>query len=150
MPAECTFCQIVSGELPADYVYEDDRTVAFMDINPATEGHLLVVPRVHVRDVMSTDPDDWSAVASTARRMAQWVTGALGVRGVDLVQANSDGTVGAQTVFHVHVHVLPRYPGDRLGAWWTQQTADPHEIARTAERLIDYGRRHVAQGVRGT
>jgi histidine triad (HIT) family protein len=142
VPAECTFCQIVSGELPADYVYEDDRTIAFMDFNPATEGHLLVVPRVHAADVMSASERDWTAVALTARRMAQWVTGALDAGGVDLVQANSDGVVGAQTVFHVHVHVLPRYKDDRLGAWWTQETADPHEITRVAELLIEYGRKH--------
>jgi len=141
---ECTFCQIVSGELPAEYVFEDDRTVAFMDINPATDGHMLVVPRAHAVDVLSVDEHDWTAVALTARRMARWVTGALGAGGVDLVQANSDGTVGAQTVFHLHVHVLPRYRGDRLGPWWTQQTADPHGITRAAERLIEYGRRDLA------
>lgn len=140
MPAECTFCQIVAGELPADYVYEDQRTVAFMDYNPATEGHLLVVPRTHVVDVMSATPEDWTAVALTARKMAQWVRGGLGAGGVDLVQANSDGTVGAQSVFHLHVHVLPRYPGDRLGAWWKQQTADPNEVTRVARKLVEYGR----------
>src|SRR4030095_12278597 len=138
---ECTFCQIVSGELPAEYVFEDDRTVAFMDINPATAGHPLVVPSPHARDVMSADVSDWTAVALTAQRMARWVTGALGAGGVDLVQANSDGKVGAQTVFHLHVHVLPRYPGDNLGPWWTQQTADPHGITRAAEGLIAHGPR---------
>jgi histidine triad (HIT) family protein len=140
MPSECTFCQIISGELPADYVYEDDRTVAFMDYNPATEGHLLVVPRTHVVDVMSASAQDWSAVALTAQRMARWIRGSLGAGGVDLVQANSDGTVGAQTVFHLHVHVLPRYRDDKLGTWWTPQTADPNEISKVAQRLVDYGR----------
>jgi histidine triad (HIT) family protein len=143
MLAECTFCQIVAGELPADYVFEDDRTVVFMDLNPATEGHMLVVPRVHVENVMAADPDDWLAVARTAKRMAEWVGGALEAGGVDLVQANSDGTVGAQTVFHLHLHVLPRYQDDRLGGWWTPQTADTREIGRVAERLIAYGRRQV-------
>jgi histidine triad (HIT) family protein len=142
LPAECTFCSIASGELPADLVDEDERTVVFMDLNPATNGHLLVVPRRHVADVMSAEPDEWLAVAAMARRMAGWVTGALGAPGVDLVQANSDGSVGAQTVFHLHVHVLPRYKNDQLGPWWTPETADPHEITRTAERLIEYGRRH--------
>jgi histidine triad (HIT) family protein len=143
MPAECTFCQIVAGELPADYVYEDDRTVVFMDLNPATEGHMLVVPRVHVANVLAADNDDWLAVARTAKRMAEWVSGALDAGGVDLVQANSDGTVGAQTVFHLHLHVLPRYEDDKLGGWWTPQTADSREISRVAERLIAYGRRQV-------
>ncbi|HEV2825761.1 MAG TPA: HIT domain-containing protein, partial [Actinomycetota bacterium] len=100
MQADCTFCQIVSGELPADLVDEDERTVAFMDISPATLGHVLVVPRRHVSDVMSADAGDWLAVAAMARRMARWVVGAFRAGGVDLVQANSDGSVGNQTVFH--------------------------------------------------
>jgi histidine triad (HIT) family protein len=122
MQADCTFCQIVSGELPADLVDEDERTVAFMDISPATLGHVLVVPRRHVADVLSAGSDDWLAVAAMARRMARWVVGAFGAGGVDLVQANSDGSVGNQTVFHLHVHVLPRYHDDQLGSWWSPQT----------------------------
>jgi histidine triad (HIT) family protein len=140
MQADCTFCQIVSGELPADLVHEDERTVAFMDINPATRGHVLVVPRRHVADVMSAGPDDWLAVAATARRMAGWVVGAFGAGGVDLVQANSDGSAGNQTVYHLHVHVLPRYHDDQLGSWWSPETADPAEITEAARRLVDYGR----------
>src|SRR6266508_1680504 len=109
MQADCTFCQIVSGELPADYVDEDEHTVAFMDINPATPGHLLVVSRTHVPDLMSASEEDWLAVAATARRMARLATGAFKAGGVDLVQANSDGMAGAQTIFHLHVHVVPRH-----------------------------------------
>ena len=112
MQADCTFCQIVSGELPADLVHEDERTVAFMDINPATLGHVLVVPRRHVTDLMSADAADWLALAATARRMARWVVGAFNAGGVDLVQANSDGMAGSQTIFHLHVHVVPRWNGD--------------------------------------
>jgi histidine triad (HIT) family protein len=138
---ECVFCEIVSGELAADYVYEDDRTVAFMDINPATHGHLLVVPRNHVSDVMSAEREDWLAVADTARRMAGWVTGAFKAHGVDLLQCNTDGTVGHQTVFHLHLHVLPRYEQDQLGAWWAQATTDPSEVTEAARQLVEYGRR---------
>jgi histidine triad (HIT) family protein len=72
--------------------------------------------------------------------MARWVVGAFRAGGVDLVQANSDGSVGNQTVFHLHVHVLPRYHDDRLGAWWSPETADPSEITEAARRLVDYGR----------
>jgi histidine triad (HIT) family protein len=140
MQADCTFCQIVSGELPADLVDEDERTMAFMDISPATLGHVLVVPRRHIIDVMSADVEDWLAVAATARRMARWVIGAFRAGGVDLVQANSNGSVGAQTVFHLHVHVLPRYHDDRLGSWWSPETADPAETTEAARRLVEYGR----------
>jgi histidine triad (HIT) family protein len=141
MRGECVFCQILSGELAADYVYEGDRTVAFMDINPATRGHLLVVPRTHVGDVMSADEEDWLAVAATGRRMAGWVTGTFKAGGVDLLQVNSDGTVGNQTVYHLHLHVLPRYEDDRLGSWWMPETADPSEITEAARQLVEYGRR---------
>ena len=148
MQADCTFCQIVSGELPADYVHEDDRTVAFMDLNPATAGHMLVASRRHVPDLLTASEEDWLAVAATARRMARWATGALKAGGVDLVQANSDGVAGAQTVFHLHVHVVPRYHDDLLGQWWTQQTADPAEITEAARRLVEFGRReHEHEGV---
>jgi histidine triad (HIT) family protein len=141
LPRECVFCEIVSGELAADYVYEDDRTVVFMDINPATHGHLLVLPRNHVSDVMSAERADWLAVADTARRMAGWVTGAFKAHGVDLLQCNTDGTVGHQTVFHLHLHVLPRYEQDQLGAWWAQATTDPSEVTEAARQLVEYGRR---------
>jgi histidine triad (HIT) family protein len=140
MQADCTFCQIVSGELPADLIHEDERTVAFMDISPATVGHLLVVSRRHAADVMSAGLDDWLAVAATARRMACWVVATFGAGGVDLVQANSDGSAGNQTVFHLHVHVLPRYHDDQLGSWWSPQTADPAEITEAARRLVAHGR----------
>ena len=80
------------------------------------------------------------AVAATARRMARWVVGAFRAGGVDLVQANSDGSVGNQTVFHLHVHVLPRYHDDRLGSWWSPETADPSETTEAARRLVEYGR----------
>src|SRR5437870_1771661 len=90
---------------------------------------------------MSASGEDWLAVAATARRMAHWVTGAFKAGGVDLVQANSaDESVGAQTVFHLHVHVLPRYHDDRLGPWWSQQTADPSDIVEAARQLVDFGR----------
>lgn len=141
MQADCTFCQIISGELPADYVDEDERTVAFMDINPATPGHLLVVSRTHVPDLMSASEEEWLAVAATARRMARLATGAFKAGGVDLVQANSDGMAGAQTIFHLHVHVVPRYHDDRLGQWWRQETADPAEVTEAARMLVEFGRR---------
>jgi histidine triad (HIT) family protein len=141
MHPDCVFCEIVSGELPADHVYQDDRTIAFMDLNPATRGHLVVVPRAHAADVTGASLEDWLAVAATARRMARWVTGAFKAGGVDLLQANSsDESVGSQTVFHLHVHVLPRYHDDRLGIWWSPQTADPSEIAEAARQLVDFGR----------
>ena len=112
----CIFCKIVAGELPATIVDEDERTVAFMDINPATRGHALVIPRTHAPDLLSVDPEDLNAVALAAQRLAARVMERLAADGVNLV--NSCGAVAWQTVFHFHVHVIPRYAGDPLRLPW--------------------------------
>src|SRR4051812_15955120 len=108
----CMFCKIVAGDLPSTIVDEDDRTVAFMDINPATRGHALVIPRRHAKNLLEIDADDLSAVALGAKRLAARAEGALGADGVTLL--NSCGAVAWQTVFHFHVHVIPRYTDDPL------------------------------------
>jgi histidine triad (HIT) family protein len=130
---DCLFCKIVAGEIPSTRIYEDDRTVAFMDINPATRGHLLVVPREHARDVLSIDPDDLTAVALAAQRIAALVPDRLGADGVNLL--NSCGRAAWQTVFHFHVHVIPRYAGDPLRLPWTPEPGDRGEIAEAARAL---------------
>ena len=106
---DCLFCKIVAGELPATRVREDERTVAFMDINPATRGHLLVVPREHARDLLELPGEDLAACAAAAQELAARVSERLGADGVNLL--NSCGRVAWQTVFHFHLHVIPRYAG---------------------------------------
>src|SRR5438552_4623048 len=96
--ADCTFCKILARELPATIVDEDERTVSFMDIAPATRGHVLVIPREHSPDLLSVDAKDLSAAALAARRVAGKLKKRLGADGVNLV--NSSGTVAWQTVFH--------------------------------------------------
>jgi len=130
---DCLFCKIVAGEIPSTRIYEDDRTVAFMDINPATRGHVLVVPREHARDVLSIDPDDLTAVALAAQRIAALVPDRLGADGVNLL--NSCGRAAWQTVFHFHMHVIPRYAGDPLRLPWTPEPGDRDEIAKAARAL---------------
>ena len=114
-------------------VHEDERTVAFMDINPATRGHLLVVPREHAADVHAIDPEDLKAVAVAAKGLAQRVRDKLGADGVNLL--NSAGSVAWQTVFHFHLHVIPRYEDDPLRLPWQPQPGDQDEIAAAAEEL---------------
>jgi histidine triad (HIT) family protein len=129
----CLFCKIVAGELPAQIVAEDERTVAFMDINPATRGHTLVVPRAHTQDLLAIDADDLAAVALGAQRIAQRVKQRLGADGVNLI--NSCGPLAWQTVFHFHMHVIPRYAGDPLRLPWTPAPGSPDAIAAVAEQL---------------
>jgi histidine triad (HIT) family protein len=130
---DCLFCKIVAGEVPATLVHEDERTIAFMDINPGTRGHLLVIPREHATDVHEIDPEDLQAVALTGRQMARRVRDRLGADGVNLI--NSAGSAAWQTVFHFHLHVIPRYEGDPLRLPWQPQPGDQDEIAAAAREL---------------
>jgi histidine triad (HIT) family protein len=129
----CIFCKIVAGELPANIIEEDERTVSFMDINPATRGHSLVVPRLHTRDLMSIEPDELRAVAIAAQRLARRLRERLGADGVNVI--NSCGAAAWQTVFHFHLHVIPRYVGDPLRLPWIPAPGDPQEIAAAAAEL---------------
>jgi histidine triad (HIT) family protein len=132
---DCLFCKIVAGEIPATIVAQDERTVAFMDINPATRGHALVIPRAHARDVHEIDPEDLAAVAASAQRIAARVVQQLGADGVNLLQ--SSGPAAWQTVFHFHLHVIPRYAGDPLRLPWTPAPGDMDDIAGAGAQLAD-------------
>ncbi len=133
--SDCIFCKIVAGELPASVIAEDERTVSFMDINPATRGHALVVPRAHARDLIDVDPADLQAVALAAKSLAARQRERLGADGVNLI--NSCGAAAWQTVFHFHVHVIPRYASDPLRLPWTPSSGDPAQIAQAAQELDD-------------
>jgi histidine triad (HIT) family protein len=130
---DCIFCRIVAGELPATIVDSDERTIAFMDIAPATRGHALVIPRAHSADLLSVAPEDLAAVALACKRLAARISERLSADGVNLV--NSCGAVAWQTVFHFHVHVIPRYADDPLRLPWTPTPGDPAEIAAAAQEL---------------
>jgi histidine triad (HIT) family protein len=130
---DCLFCKIVAGELPGTIVDQDERTVAFMDISPATRGHALVVPRRHAADLGEIPDEDLAACAATARRLARRAREALGADGVNLM--NSWGPAAWQTVFHFHLHVIPRYDGDPLKLPWRPAPGDEREIADAAEAL---------------
>jgi histidine triad (HIT) family protein len=130
---DCIFCKIVAGELPATIVEEDELTVSFMDINPATRGHALVIPRRHTRDLLSVEAEDLRATTAAAQRLAGRMRGRLGAEGVNLL--NSCGAAAWQTVFHFHLHVIPRYTEDPLQLPWTPAPGDAREIAAAAQEL---------------
>ena len=131
--SECLFCGIVGGRVPATVVDADERTVSFMDIHPVTRGHALVVPRSHAADLHEIGPEDLTAVTLAAQRLAARARDALGAGGVNLL--NFCGTAGWQTVFHFHLHVVPRYEGDPLRLQWLPSPGDPAEIEAAAELL---------------
>jgi histidine triad (HIT) family protein len=131
--ADCLFCGIVEGSVPSETIDSDDRTVAFMDINPATRGHALVIPRVHSADLLEISDEDLSATMLAARRLAARMKESLGADGINLI--NACGAAAWQTVFHFHVHVVPRYEDDPLELPWVPKPGDPDEIAAAAAEL---------------
>ena len=130
---DCIFCKIVAGELPATIVDEDERTISFMDISPATRGHALVIPREHSADLLTVEREDLTAVALAAQRLAGRMKERLSADGVNLL--NSCGAVAFQTVFHFHLHVIPRYEGDSLRLPWVPAAGDSEQIAAAAQEL---------------
>ncbi len=133
MADDCLFCGIVAGSIPSETIDSDERTVAFMDINPATAGHALVVPRKHSADLLEIGDEDLTAVNLAAQRLAKRMKDVLGADGINLI--NACGAAAWQTVFHFHVHVVPRYEDDPLKLPWIPEPGDSDEIAAVAAKL---------------
>ena len=130
---ECIFCKIVTGELPSERVGEDEHTVAFMDLNPWTRGHALVVPREHSRNLYDIEPGSLRHTALAAQRLARRMRDRLSCDGVNLL--NSCEPAAWQTVFHFHVHVIPRYDGDPLRLPGEPLSVESDELAEVAAEL---------------
>ena len=133
MAEDCLFCGIVAGDVPGQIVDSDEHTVAFMDINPATPGHALVVPRRHSVDLMEVSDEDLTNTMLAARRLARRIRERLAPDGFNIL--NSCGAAAWQTVFHFHVHVIPRYSDDPLRLPWVPGPGDADEIAAAAAAL---------------
>jgi histidine triad (HIT) family protein len=114
--ADCVFCRIVSGEIPSTIVWEDDSTLAFMDIGSVNPGHVLVACKIHLDNVFGLDDRQAAAVFQTTTRVAKAVNRAFSPQGVSVYQAN--GKAAGQTVFHFHIHVVPRHEGDGMDLVW--------------------------------
>ncbi|MEA3459078.1 MAG: HIT family protein [Chloroflexota bacterium] len=121
---DCIFCAIAAGRAPAEVVFEDEETMAFMDIHPANPGHTLVVPKRHISNIYKLDEETAAAVMRTTVRVARAIRAALEPDGMNLLQAN--GRTAGQSVFHFHVHIVPRWHGDGL------RLARPPQVRRTA------------------
>jgi histidine triad (HIT) family protein len=130
---DCIFCKIVAGQIPCFKLYEDNETLAFMDINPVHEGHCLVICKAHHRTVFEIDPEAFAAVSWVVVKVAGAVNQAVAPDGLNLVQSNGPGA--AQSVPHFHVHVLPRQLGDELKVNWALKPGDRDRIATVAEHI---------------
>ena len=132
-PGECIFCKIVQGQIPCAKVYEDKLTLAFMDIGQASEGHVLVASKRHAANLLELTAEEAGAVMQTAQRVAAAAAQTFEPEGITLFQAN--GTAGGQTVFHFHLHVLPRRTGDGLSIVWQRNEPGMQTLNDYAERL---------------
>jgi histidine triad (HIT) family protein len=130
---DCIFCKIAAGELDAQIVAEDEHTVSFMDINPWTRGHALVIPRRHSRNLYEIEEEDLDRTIGGAKRLALRMRDGLGCDGVNLL--NSCEPAAWQTVFHFHVHVIPRYEDDPLRLPGKPIDVDQDELAEVASEI---------------
>lgn len=131
-PANCIFCKIVRGSIPAVKVHEDDDTLTFMDIQPASPGHALVIPKTHAANLFEIAETDLFAVTRIVQRVACAVQKALVPDGIRIVQTN--GAAAGQSVFHYHVHIIPMRDGQRVGAHG-RAPGDPEELKALAAQI---------------
>jgi histidine triad (HIT) family protein len=131
---DCVFCAIVAGEAPAHRLLEDEHMVSFLNIAPATLGHALVVPRRHADGLWDLEDEEHARVARMAGRVARLLRRALEPAGVNLLHAT--GAAAWQSVFHFHVHVVPRYRADELQLMWQEAPAPDAELAALRARVL--------------
>ena len=130
---DCIFCKIIAGDIPSFKLYEDDNSFAFMDINPASEGHVLVIPKEHAANVYAVSDEAIAATVTTAKKIAAAVDKTLQPQGLNLIQCN--GPAAAQSVMHFHMHVLPRSEGDELKLNWGIAPGNMDAIGELAARI---------------
>ena len=133
MKSECVFCKLAARQIPASIVYEDAASLAFMDLGQVNPGHVLVACKAHADDIYSLDEAQAAAVFSTAARVARAVRAAFNPPGLSIYQAN--GAPAGQTVFHFHLHVLPRHAGDGMQLVWPVKNPPRETLEAYAERI---------------
>ena len=124
--SDCIFCKIVAGDIPSKKIYEDEAHLAFLDISPASKGHSLVIPKCHHDDIHSMDRSSYGALASVAKDVADLLHSKLSSEGTTIMQMNR--RAGWQTVFHLHMHVIPRWPNDGLHKPWDIEPASEESL----------------------
>lgn len=128
----CVFCKIIKGEIPSYKIYEDEYTLAFLDISKDIDGHTLVIPKKHFTNVLDIDKDTLEKVALTVKKVANHYVNDCGYDGVNIL--NASGESAGQTVFHLHFHIIPRKNGDNEDAW-PKFSGAKEELGITCERL---------------
>ena len=129
----CIFCMIIKGEIPSFTIYEDDATKAFMDINPLTPGHALVIPKFHTANIFEAPVDSLGPVMTTVGKVSRAVHRVIAPEGINILQANGAGA--GQSVFHIHFHVIPRAADDGFTMNWPQVSGSMDDIGKMADVL---------------
>ena len=130
---DCIFCKIANGEIPSTTIYENNDFRVFFDINPASKGHCLIVPKQHYNDIFDMDAETGGKLFSLATVVARSLKKELNCEGMNIVQNN--GIIAGQTVFHFHLHLIPRYTGDTGKVGWVPGEADLDELAELAKKV---------------
>lgn len=133
--ANCIFCKIANGEIPSKTLYEDDSFRVILDLGPATKGHALILPKEHYADLYELPEDAAGEVMKLAKKMVTKMTERLGCEGFNLVQNNGD--LAGQTVFHFHMHMIPRYQADRQKIGWKPQEVTQEELEEIKNTIVD-------------
>ena len=132
---DCIFCKLANGVFPTSTVYEDEDFRAILDIAPAHKGHVLILPKKHADNIFGLDDDTASKIFPLAKRIASAVKTVTGCDGINILQNN--GTAAGQSVFHLHVHIVPRFEGDGLLPVWPQGKYDEGEADQMAAKLSE-------------
>lgn len=133
MMADCVFCKIVAKQIPATVVHEDEHTLAFMDIGQVNPGHVLVALKKHAENIFALDEAQAAAVFRSAARVARAIRGAFEPQGLSVYQAN--GAAAGQTVFHLHIHLVPRYEGDGMALTWPVKNPPREKLVEYAQKI---------------
>ena len=131
----CIFCKIANGEVSAETLYEDEKFRVILDQGPETKGHALILPKDHYADLFELPEETAGEVMKLAKRMMIKMRDKLGCEGFNLVQNNGD--LAGQTVFHFHLHLIPRYRADRQTIAWKPQEVTPEELAEVRKQIVD-------------
>jgi histidine triad (HIT) family protein len=130
---DCVFCKLRDGQIPSMKIFEDDVTIAFMDINPINSGHCLVITKAHAANLYEADVTDLQAAMATAQRVAVAIRDGLKPDGLNMLQAN--GPAAFQSVMHFHLHLIPRWNNDGKGFDWKLVPGNREQIMKVGERL---------------
>lgn len=131
--SNCIFCKIANGEIPSSTIYEDEDFRVFLDLAPAAKGHALIVPKEHYANIYELDESLCSKIFVLAKKLTVHMTDILHCDGFNIMQNN--GPVAGQTVFHFHLHLIPRYEGDTAGIRWNPGSAEPEDLKKLVEEL---------------